>query len=186
MPLHLSEKEFARLGERRENLSTYVPPKSGSSDKLVAAAATLGATKRPSGRVAATVTVGLPKPDSHRSAPQVQATVAAAVRAWYLRWHPLSLVWRVVVTSVEPRPMGSVRTGRWEYVLRGYVRTTLTVDAWTAQVDAATGAILAIGPDADGPPQSVPAGVQPAATDGRGALTWWAIAALLLLALFLL
>lgn len=91
-------------------------------------------------------TAALPVPDSRIAQAHARRVATQAASTWLRAWRPLAIVWRSVATDVAAVPMGTLRSGRWAYAVSGYCRTTTTVERWSAEVDAATAEVLAIGP----------------------------------------
>jgi len=113
---------------------------------IAAAAAVLGGVQAGASSVAADVTMRDPAPDTTIDAGTVRLRAERAALGWYKRWHPVSIALRSVATAIDTKPMGAVRTGRWRYLVSGYVSTVTTVERWSAEVDGATGDVIAVGP----------------------------------------
>lgn len=186
---HLAPRQDSARAPGRVSSATVRARAPGAVEDNVVTGATVVSTLVGGRRAKtnASVTVRHPTPDTQFDARSIRRRSEAAARAWFLRWHPVSLVVRCVATSTRTYPMGGVKTGRWLYVVEGYVRSALTVEPWQAEIDGATGNVIAVGP-----PRRIGRGAPPPSDardedEPRGSSLWiWAIVALLLLALFAL
>ena len=96
------------------------------------------------GRLDVAVTEREPPPKLAVSMDLAMAAAVAAATRTFERIHPLASVWRTVATGARLVPIGGPKTGRYKYVVEGYVRTTLTRSAFRAEVDATTAAVVGI------------------------------------------
>jgi hypothetical protein len=146
MPIRVSSDWLERARSRADELAPAIGPDGKRVHVEAAEAAVMGAMakRRSRAKVDARVTLRDPSPELRVSVQEAMRAAEKAAWEWFLRRYPVSLGWRCVAVGSELVPVGGARTGRWAHRVEGYVRKTWSRIWWIVDVDATSGAILAI------------------------------------------